>query len=247
LSLACCTFPLMGARIRVWAERWDKQLVLGYRVALAVGGYWFMYAQGGRIDGDWWNPLTWLNLVFVVAVGALAIHTMAVFALFVALIPIGIIDTTVFRRRLQKAKVATSSKKTPPRPVEVPDEYWSPEPIVAWRRWQPFGVTLRGARQPWPSPTFEATCHTCGTVPGWNCTCGIYATKAEQRWGTGYGAIYGRVELTGNVVEHDQGYRAERARIIELFVPADLRPEEIASRYPDVTIHIVAPLRKAIG
>jgi|GEM_PF-3889496 len=237
----------MGARIRVWAERWNGQLELLYLVVLAVGGYWFMYAQGGRVEGDWWNPLTWLNLVFVVAVGALAIHTMAVFALFVALIPIGIIDTMVFRRRLQKARVATASKAPPPRSLVEPDEYWSPEPIIAWRRWRLLGATLQGARHPWPSPTFEATCHTCGTVPGWNCTCGIYATKAEHRWGTGYGPIYGRVELTGNIVEHEQGYRAERARVIELFVPADLHPEEIASRYPDVTIHVVAPLRKAIG
>lgn len=231
----------------MWAEPWNEHLVLAYRVGLAVGGYWFMYAQGARVEGDWWNPLTWLMLVLLVCVGAMALHFFAVFALAAAMIPIGIIDTVLSARRFRKGRVVTPRKEAPQAPpVAVPDEFWSPEPIIAWRRWRLLGTTLHGVRRPWPTALFQATCPTCKTVPGWDCTCGIYATKTEQRVWSSDPLVFGRVELSGHVIEHEDGYRAERARIVELFVPADLHPQIVAARYPDVTIHIVAPHRKAV-
>jgi hypothetical protein len=67
-------------------------------------------------------------------------------------------------------------------------------------------------------------------VPGWSCTCGFYATKNLPQFckaivlvdlppredGVKHGWIFGRVELAGKIVEHDDGYRAQRARIAEL-------------------------------
>jgi hypothetical protein len=72
-------------------------------------------------------------------------------------------------------------------------------------------------------------------APDEGCTCGFYATKArdespsllavmlaqEANDSTGTneaktGAVFGRVDLAGKVIEHELGYRAERARIAEL-------------------------------
>jgi hypothetical protein len=67
-------------------------------------------------------------------------------------------------------------------------------------------------------------------VPGWSCTCGFYAAKNLPQFskaialvelppredGVKLGWIFGRVELAGKIIEHDYGYRAQRARIAEL-------------------------------
>jgi hypothetical protein len=53
--------------------------------------------------------------------------------------------------------------------------------------------------------------------------------------------VYGRVELTGLVIEHDFGYRPSRARIVELFVDSPDLAEQIQVRYPDVMVHITTP------
>ena len=67
-------------------------------------------------------------------------------------------------------------------------------------------------------------------VPGWSCTCGFYATKylppviksislgdlPPREDGVELGWIFGRVELAGKIIEHEFGYRAQRARIAEL-------------------------------
>jgi hypothetical protein len=65
-------------------------------------------------------------------------------------------------------------------------------------------------------------------VPGWSCTCGFYATKNLPQFpkvfvdlppgegGVELGWTFGRVELAGKIIEHDYGYRAQRARIAEL-------------------------------
>ena len=69
-------------------------------------------------------------------------------------------------------------------------------------------------------------------APDEDCTCGFYALKspedvaefttaiifqaAASRDRGGDGAVLGRVLLAGKVIEHETGYRAERARIAEL-------------------------------
>jgi hypothetical protein len=68
-------------------------------------------------------------------------------------------------------------------------------------------------------------------APDEDCTCGFYAMKElapellhtaslsdliERVSGSGVRFVLGRVELAGKVIEHERGYRAERARIVEL-------------------------------
>ena len=131
---------------------------------------------------------------------------------------------------------------------------WGPvpdgiEPIVGFRMWL---YTLTGSRphlyplsskgdgvasSPWDGSELGWVVASCGAdpvdpghVPGWQCTCGFYATRnrstledalfflvhafAEGRDDSGW--ILGRVELAGKIIEHDDGYRAQRARIVEL-------------------------------
>jgi hypothetical protein len=65
-------------------------------------------------------------------------------------------------------------------------------------------------------------------APEEDCTCGFYATKSLddfpeivastilQAAGDRMPVVMGRVELAGKVIEHESGYRAERARVAEL-------------------------------
>lgn len=60
------------------------------------------------------------------------------------------------------------------------------------------------------------------SAPGWNCRCGFNAFKTLRsllRYGNLDMDVAGRVELFGNVVEHERGYRAEKARILDLVFP----------------------------
>jgi hypothetical protein len=123
-------------------------------------------------------------------------------------------------------------------------------PIVAYRMWlvdhhgtikSPMG-NLRWAAGDWVT----ARCRRAGDDPGTDppghrapaegCTCGIYALKSPggvtrlmTRFGDGYLPSFapipasGVVELSGKVIEHALGYRAERARIVTL-VPVQWRP-----------------------
>jgi hypothetical protein len=66
-----------------------------------------------------------------------------------------------------------------------------------------------------PSESFPEGPHT---VPGEGCSCGFYAMKelSSMLGFSAPGVVLGRVELAGKVIEHNLGYRAERARITEL-------------------------------
>jgi hypothetical protein len=81
--------------------------------------------------------------------------------------------------------------------------------------WMPSAWTRAHCIRP---PYFDQILHDS---PLEGCRCGIYATKTlatpvvlsrmnEQM-------IVGRVELAGKVIEHDSGYRAELARVVELY------------------------------
>lgn len=87
----------------------------------------------------------------------------------------------------------------------------------------------------WDTSVFDAICRRCEEPPGWDCRCGVYATKGSA-WAFTEGTISGRVELTGLVIEHETGYRAERARIVELVVETEEQERLIARRYPDVPV-----------
>jgi hypothetical protein len=91
----------------------------------------------------------------------------------------------------------------------------------AWRRW----VTASCARGPY-GQSHEA--------PDESCSCGFYAMKDPSDvivpWPLGKsfeapgirtGVVSGRVALAGKLIEHEHGYRAERARIHELIASSD--------------------------
>jgi hypothetical protein len=94
-----------------------------------------------------------------------------------------------------------------------------------------------GAESGWVDASCAADPVELEHVPGWSCTCGFYATKSQapipksflavlkkaglavdspSEDGVERGWIFGRVELAGKIIEHEHGYRAQRARIAEL-------------------------------
>lgn len=127
----------------------------------------------------------------------------------------------------------------PTRPREV---HWSPEAVMGWRGWDVSGGHLLGHyRQPWKSSMFVAGCEKGHPRPEWRCNCGIYALKDPADV---TGVVIGRVAMEGVVIEHEQGYRAERARIVELWVGAS--DTDLASwleqNYPDVAVETSRPV-----
>lgn len=111
------------------------------------------------------------------------------------------------------------------------NEGWSPVPVLGFRAWVVEDGRLHGAWEMWPLPRSTATCkrspdadevpHTdgrCGPPP-----CGLYALKRADDlldvtgWHGARVAI-GLVEMSGKVVEHTKGYRAEHMEVIALGV-----------------------------
>jgi hypothetical protein len=78
----------------------------------------------------------------------------------------------------------------------------------------------------WMRPIVQAP--TNGPTSPWST---LKARAASSRWGPRYATpIGGILELAGRVIEHDRGYRAERARIVEV-LPAPLEAsQECAAR-----------------
>jgi hypothetical protein len=114
------------------------------------------------------------------------------------------------------------------------------EPISGYRMWTysltPWRTYLHSLSCmgfpscPWESAGSDWVFASCirepwkHSAPDKDCTCGVYAlTTIRQVFGFGLpyesgdgdGAL-GRVELAGKIIEHEKGYRAERARIAEL-------------------------------
>ena len=95
-----------------------------------------------------------------------------------------------------------------------------------------------GARNSWVTASCRYVLEPTHVAPDEDCTCGYYATRSaddvamfgiashpraaddlEHRGASG--TVLGRVLLAGKVIEHEFGYRAERARIAEL-IPTTL-------------------------
>ena len=102
----------------------------------------------------------------------------------------------------------------------------SPMAVVGYRLWAIRDDGLYGARERWQSAAMVASCRRGGTdLPhsDGRCGrlgCGVYAVKDLQALLAGHtdpdsrGFVAGRVELSGKVVEHEHGYRAERAEVV---------------------------------
>lgn len=110
------------------------------------------------------------------------------------------------------------------------------QPIVAYRAWRYDGGRQRDALQPfrrgfgWHKGWNLASClatprgpntATFHRAPAEGCSCGFYALKEPRYVGAlsvppGMSMILGKVELAGKIIEHTAGYRAERARVVQL-------------------------------
>jgi len=114
-------------------------------------------------------------------------------------------------------------------------EVWSPSPVLGFRVWVLEEGFFHGYRERWDEPEMSARCPTtgndadvphtdgrCGEPP-----CGIYAAKDVEDLLTEHAnldlheMVVGLVGMTGKVVEHERGYRAEHMSVLALAVPVD--------------------------
>ena len=124
--------------------------------------------------------------------------------------------------------------------IEPDEEFWSPEVVVGWRAWQWTGAVLRGVVTEWPTQNFIAWCEQCSEPPGWEHPCGVYAVARPSEVRTmfpGKPDVVGRVELSGLVIEHESGYRASHARILDLWTGSAFIADWLSDLYPDVNVH----------
>ena len=136
-------------------------------------------------------------------------------------------------------------------------EAWSPVAIRSYRMWQLRDGRMMGARIEWKDPWLTAECargngreevpHSdgrCGAP-----ACGIYTAKHPELLLQGLGVpsagAMGLVELTGKVVEHSRGYRAQHARVVALGIVGGRRwltadsPEIVTAAFHDPD-HVLA-------
>ena len=127
--------------------------------------------------------------------------------------------------------------------VVVPDRIGE---VVGWRAWKVIGeqrfpllASVTHAGTVWhPDRWTFATCNgdaRCTNresawlevIPGTTCSCGLYAAASrEQLMHLGYASqrrtqpvFIGQVGFAGKVIPGSQGWRAEKGRIVRLYVP----------------------------
>lgn len=215
------------------------------RILLLIG-----YLVGASALWQWWNPvghvfaassadMDWVTVP--VAFGV--IHGYAALAMVV-----GAATKWLRGRALLLPEIAPESLvwhqggPVPRRPREV---HWSPDAVMAWRGWHVSEGRLVGHyQQPWQSSSHTFVCRTGHLAPDWRCNCGIYALKNPEEVS---GAVVGLVALEGIVIEHEDGYRAEQARIVALWVPDETVHGLVSRGYPDVEVRIGRPVRTDVG
>ncbi len=121
---------------------------------------------------------------------------------------------------------------------DQPERVEAAVPILA-RRWlmlatPPGGTWFMGSRAGTEMFRREAVAeclalgtmasHAHGEVPGLDCSCGFYSWKLDQPEGRLSNTepshlALALVELSGTVMEHERGFRAQRQRILEIQVP----------------------------
>lgn len=145
-------------------------------------------------------------------------------------------DRDQFDQHLRDLLVRVAGRDPLPEHDPAPGDWWSPEPVHGYRIWEVIDNDLHGARTVWETPTLSARClrspaldwpvphdvDECGRPP-----CGIYAMKdpasirvlAETTLSAGRKRAtlaVGLVALSGRVIEHEHGYRAEVATAVGL-------------------------------
>jgi len=130
------------------------------------------------------------------------------------------------------------------------EEAWSPFPVLGYRMWLVDEHGFCGVKRVWASSTMNARCLTTGEddeVPHTdgrcgNPACGIYATKSvrhllgERLPRTDDTIAVGLVGMSGKVVEHRRGYRAQRTTVLALVLLGEVSvgiddPAEIESLF----------------
>ena len=107
-------------------------------------------------------------------------------------------------------------------------EAWSPTPVKGFRVWSIKDNTIMGNQVDWPTPTLESRC--LREIPGEDLphsvarcgppACGIYAVKDLDKFAPGvaggviHHSVVGIVAMHGKVVEHEEGYRSQKATAI---------------------------------
>lgn len=217
--------PLVMVAERVSSDRlWDRvTTVAKVSVLVMAGGMFVVAARLGDVSSIR-LPTPWPNFGALVVVVVAAGTSHAVWS-------------SARRQRPPKKTPIYERRHSEPEPDE---EYWSADYVVGWRAWNWDGSYLRGVHSRWSSETFAATCPHCDAVPSWDHVCGVYAVKRPADVHTFHGGswIIGRVEMWGDVIEHEYGYRASHARITHLWVGDPWRAERIGETYPEVQVAV---------
>lgn len=109
-------------------------------------------------------------------------------------------------------------------------EGWSPTPVRGFRVWSIQKNRVMGNQVHWETPTLEGRC--LREIPGEDLphpvsrcgppACGIYAVKSLELFAPGVAAgvihnsVVGVIAMRGKVIEHENGYRAQKATAIAL-------------------------------
>jgi hypothetical protein len=110
--------------------------------------------------------------------------------------------------------------------------------LIGWRVWcvtrrrDNFRLASVIRDQVWPADGETiARCESGHAAPDEHCACGIHAAR-EPAAILSYlrgrdepatvARVLGRVQLWGRVIEHEAGWRAERARALEVWLPPEL-------------------------
>lgn len=217
--------PLLMMAERVTSDRlWDRVTTVARASVLVIaGGMFVATARLGDVSSIR-LPTPWPNFGALLVIVSAAATSSALWSL-------------ARRRKPSKRTPVPERRHSCPEPEE---EYWSADYVVGWRAWNWDGSCLRGVHSRWQSEEFEATCTRCEVVPGWDHVCGVYAVKRPGDVHVFHGGswIIGRVEMWGDVVEHEYGYRASHARMTKLWVGDPWRAERIDEAYPAVEVAV---------
>lgn len=211
---------VVGKLVSDSLDKWVSNVCRVAVVVLAVGAFAIAAPLGDGANVR--LPLPWPSL------GALLVMAIAGTVSY-------LLWATGLRLKPEKTSKPPTRRHSVPEPEE---EYWSDAFVIGWRSWNWDGSSLRGVYARWPTAEFEATCPHCDVVPSWDHVCGVYAAKdaGEVHVFYGWSPIVGRVEMWGDVIEHESGYRAARARITDLWVHDPHRATRIRAAYPTVNV-----------
>src|SRR4051794_6982979 len=158
------------------------------------------------------------------------------------------------RRRAARGTRAGSEARAR-RGVSAPDLV---APVIAFRSWRLAGAQLVSPFIPcrWEGRVMHASCYDANRTlmhgVGWldaphasphaDCQCGIYAyhTPGPRSW---FGEAYwceGVVSAWGRLVVHQDGFRAEHARVEALAVPDGMRPLHVREAADALGVPLIA-------